>query len=369
MKMNVRPITPLANVNNYTNLTFDGKKKKNVNQNLNITRPSSHKLAVPLAAALTIAPLNVLDAKNNQYVDFSDNKNSTELVYGLNSVDAATENGVVIESRDFISPKFGNYKISLVSTDGNNKTFEKVIRSYYNNLINEIITHDIKQLAVYNFQVISDDGSKGSKVSCKDVIVDAGDENIPYTYNQDEIVNYVESLIDDPRNNNAVEKTIYNRSIRPDMYGYFQNVPNGDILKNAVPYKPDGKLIDTCPINDGDVQIGMLRFYSLGDDNTINLTTYQPNGYPELRIYCMYADNHIFEPYSDEPTSLQTGVLNLMDGNNKHYYIESPAIVYGMANLQKQNNDMLKSAFTGFSNNRHYAITPKGAISPFEPEE
>ena len=368
--MSIRPVASTTLVNNLNQLSFEGKKKKNQNSNLNITKPVSYKLAVPLAAALTMAPLNVIDARASQYDNSNDNIKPIENVYLVNSVDNINaQKGVVIESKNFVSPKYGNYKINLISTDGNNRTFEKVTMEQYNDIAGKNISNDVKNLAVYNFQVVSDDGKKGSNFTLKDVIVDSGMDAVPHMYNQDNIVNYIEDLIDDPRNNNAIEKVNYKRNIRPDRYGYYQNVSNGDIMKNAVSYKPNGKLIDSCDVNVGGKITGKMRFYSIdNDDSNVEMITYQKNGYPELRIFSVYFNTHIFEPYSENPKSMQSGILDLLDANNKHYYVEDSPFVLGLADLQKNNKDLLEYAFMGISDNRNYLVTPKGAIMPVENE-
>ena len=65
---------------------------------------------------------------------------------------------------------------------------------------------------------------------------------------------------------------------------------------------------------------------------------------------------------------MQSGILDLLDANNKHYYVEDSPFVLGLADLQKNNKDLLEYAFMGISDNRNYLVTPKGAIMPVENE-
>lgn len=205
--MTIRPVSSVSLVKTYNQLNFEGKKKKHSN-NGHSSKPVSNRLAVPLAAALTMAPLNVMDAKGAHNDDFSINKNTIELVDDVNSVnEAADEKGVVIESKEFVSNKYGSHKIALISTDGDDSTFEKVVELSSNNYFGKELSNDVLELAQYNYQVISDDQSKGSNFGFKQVHVDSGMKSLPFAYNQDDIVNYVEKLIDDPRNNNAIKKS------------------------------------------------------------------------------------------------------------------------------------------------------------------
>ncbi len=369
--MTIRPVSSVSLVKTYNQLNFEGKKKKHSN-NGHSSKSVSNRLAVPLAAALTMAPLNVMDAKGAHNDDFSINKNTIELVDDVNSVnEAADEKGVVIESKNFVSNNYGPYKINLISTDGDDSTFEKVVEISYNQYLGKELPSDVIELAQYNYQVISDDQSKGSNFGFKQVHVDSGMKSTPFVYNQDDIVNYIEKLIDDPRNNSEIKKVIHNRTIRPSTDGTFQNVAGKeDIMKNAVPYKPQGKLIESGDVKMDGVPVGKLRYYSThGSDKDVELITYQKNGYPELGIQWLYANTHVFDPYSGKPSSFQTGIIVLFDGNNKRYCLEDPTIVFGLADLMKKNPDVLGKAVNGSSDTINYLLTNIGVISPIHGEK
>ena len=369
--MTIRPVTSISTANAYNAVNFEGKKKKHSGKSEYIINPGAQKLAIPLAAAITMAPLNVIDAKglhkNNSDID----NRKIEYVDDISSINTiSNEGGTIIESKNFVSDKYGPYKVNLISTDGNNKTFEKIAFEAYNELVKKNLSNDVKQLAVYNYQVVSDDGSKSTSFTLKNVLVDSGMQSTPFTYNQDNIVNYIEKLIDDPRNNKAIDKVVYNRTIRPSSDGNFQNVGGKDILKDAEPFKPNGKLIDSDDITMENKVLGKLRYYSLnGNDNDIELVTYQKNGYPELRIFNLYTNKHVFEPYSEVPSSFVTGIMELSDGNRKHYYLEEPALVFALADLKAENPEKFKYGIMGESNTINYLITPKGAIMPVASEE
>lgn len=369
--MTIRPVTSIKMANAYNSVNFEGKKKEHSSKSERIINPGVQKLAIPLAAAITMAPLNVIDAKglHNNNSDIDNKK--IEYVDDINSFnEISNESGTIIESKNFVSEKYGPYKVNLISTDGNNKTFEKVEFEAYNALVKKNISNDVKQLAVYNYQVVSDDGSRSSSFTLKNVLVDSGMQSAPFTYNQDNIVNYIEKLIDDPRNNNAIEKVVYNRTIRPSADGNFQNVGGKDILKDAVPFKTNGKLIDSDDVTMENEFLGKLRYYSLNDnDDDIELVTYQKNGYPELRIFNLYTNTHVFEPYSEVPSSFVTGIMDLSDANRKHYYLEERALVFALAGLKAENPEKFKYGIMGESNTINYLITPKGAIMPVAPEE
>ncbi len=369
--MTIRPVTSILVVNRSNTVNFEGKKKNYSDKSEYIINPGAQKLAIPLAAAITMAPLNIIDGKgvykNNSYID---NK-KIEYVDDINSADAISDDGgTIIESRNFVSDKYGPYKVNLISTDDNNKTFEKVAFESYNELVKKNLSNDVKQLAVYNYQVVSDDGSKSTSFTLKNVLVDSGMQSAPFTYNQNNIVNYIEQLIDDPRNNKAVEKVVYNRTIRPSADGNFQNVGGKDIMKDAVPFKPNGKLIGFDDVTMENELLGTLRYYSYNDnDSDIELVTYQKKGYPELRIFNLYTNKHVFEPYSEIPSSFVTGIMELSDANRKHYYLEEPSLVFALADLKAENPEKFKYGIIGESNTINYLITPKGAIMPVAPEE
>lgn len=168
-----------------------------------------------------------------------------------------------------------------------------------------------------------------------------------------------------------LKKVTHNRTIRPSTDGTFQNVAaKEDIMKNAVPYKPQGKLIESGDVTIDGVAVGKLRYYSMhGSDKDVELITYQKNGYPELGIQWLYANNHVFDPYSENPSSFQTGTIVLFDGNNKRYCLEDPTIVFGLADLMKKNPDVLGKAVNGSSDTVNYLLTNIGVISPIHGEK
>lgn len=233
--MTIRPVTSATLVSNLNQLNFEGKKKKHPNAS-QTTHHTHLKLAVPLAAAMTMAPLNVLESKN-LHNDLDIEKNRIEYVDEVNSENV--DDGVVIGSKNFVSKKYGPYRVDLVSTDGNNGTFEKVVMVSKNAITGNMDKNDIKNLVTYNYQVISNDGSKGSKFQLKDVFVDSGLDmsGTPFVYNQKDIVDYIEKLVDSPKNNGAITRLNYNRTIRPSDHANLQNVGGGDVMKNAPAYQ------------------------------------------------------------------------------------------------------------------------------------
>ena len=256
----------------------------------------------------------------------------------------------------------------MVSTDGNDGTFEKVVMVSKNELIGKLTKNEVKNLVTYNYQVISNDGSEGSSFQLKDVFVDSGlDMNVtPFVYNQKDIVDYIEKLVDSPKNNGAIKRLNYNRTIRPSDNANLQNVGGEDIMKNAPSYKyPSGKLVNTSNVEDDGKITGILRFYSCDEnDDNVEYVTYQKNGYPELKLLYLYESTHTFEPYSEEPKSLTMYIMGLVDGNHKKYYVEDPGLVLGIADLMQENPGFMDNALFPFSKDIKYLLTPKGAISP-----
>ena len=100
--MTIRPVTSATLVSNFNRLNFEGKNKKNSNVS-QVTHYTPLKLAVPLAAAMTMAPLNVLESKN-LHNDLDIEKNSIEYVDDVNSQNE--DDGVVVGSKNFVSKKY-----------------------------------------------------------------------------------------------------------------------------------------------------------------------------------------------------------------------------------------------------------------------
>lgn len=238
--------------------------------------------------------------------------------------------GVTIEKKNFKSKTLGNVTISLKSTDGNNKDFEVVEISYKasvnlgGKIYTSTLTNKIKGLYTYKYNVISDDGIKGSKFNLRAVWAD---DNVTVT-NDKAILDYFDSLADDPRNNNAFEVKTITRNLRPSAEGCYQNVPNGDILKGANPETDCGKLVAEKDINDNRMGKFKLRLYSNdGNDNNAERITFEKEGYPEVEIVAAYTPLHTFAGQTENPYEFRTGIIALRDYDSKLFYIESNSLV------------------------------------------
>ena len=72
--MTIRPVSSVNFASGYNKVNFGGKRKNS--ENSNVTVP--HRLAVPLAAAITFITLNIMDAKTNNNNFDIDNNNKIE---------------------------------------------------------------------------------------------------------------------------------------------------------------------------------------------------------------------------------------------------------------------------------------------------
>lgn len=319
-----------ANLGKNYNINFNGRNNKQqkplYNQDNSGITPS--KMSIPLATILAAMPLNAETATKLYTNDIEAPGHRIEYVEDAPSTEAVSSKpqGVTIETRKFKSKTLGDLTISLKSTDGNKNNFERVEMSYM--VKDDILgvqkyTTKLKGLYTYDYNVISDDGTKTSRFPVKAVW--ANDE-ITAT-NDEQIMSYVKSLVNDPRNNGALEEKTIKRMIRPATEGAYQNVPNGDILKNATPATNMGKLVLEQDINDNKLGKFKLRFYSTDDnDNNAERVTFKKENYPEVEIVCCYTPLHTFAKKLENPIEFRSGLISLVDDKFKSYFIESIAL-------------------------------------------
>lgn len=361
--MAIRPVSMVSFAGN-NSLNFQAKKKKHSQATQG--HSNANRLTVPLAAALTMMPLNVLNAEKPHARDFDSESNKIESVENIKSsfIEENSDDGVVLGSKSFTSDKYGSYSIKLVSTDGNDRNFEKVVMVTKDKNFDRTHESKVESLAQYNYKVVSDDGSTGSKFSFKKVLVEGLSQSMPFTYSQEELVKYIGALAKDARNNGAFEEKTYNRSLRPSSEGTLQNVAGGDIMKNAVPKDSYGKFLTELNLTDDNGnKTHTLRFYST-DDNEDNAeaVTLQRNGYPELQIAVVYVANQVFNPNEEEPYEFQDGVVVLAGKEGKPYYLENIPLARLLYKLREEND--IKNAYPIFGTDVNYIVTPKGAVMP-----
>lgn len=316
-----------ANLGKNYNINFNGRNNKQPKQlhNQDNSGITPSKMSIPLATILAAMPLNAETATKLYTKDFDAPEHRIEYVEDAPSsktVSGSAE-GVTIASRNFKSKTLGDVTISLKSTDGNKNNFERVEISY---MVKDDIfgvqkyTTKLKGLYTYDYNVISDDGTKTSRFPVKAVWAD---DNITAT-NDEQIMSYVKSLVNDPRNNGAIEAKTIKRMLRPATGGAYQNVPNGDILKNATPVENMGKLVLEQDINDNKIGKFKLRFYSTdNNDNNAERVSFKKENYPEVEILCCYTPLHTFAPRIEHPTEFRSGLVCLVDDKYKSYFIES----------------------------------------------
>ena len=376
MKMNIRPITPLANVNNYTNLTFDGKKKKNVNQNLNITRPSSHKLAVPLAATvLAMSPMSSASAKT-PLSDVAENK--VELCENpgfLNLGPKVIKSKIFTQSRKSAGgvPYDVQYRVNLISNDLDNDNFEKIqIVVKEPGISDKPAVYNVSKLSTYNFSIVSDDGSESNSFSLDEVTT----HNTKYdddaygneSHNTEKIVcDFIKAELNSSRNNSKIERKVIARKIRPSMFYNLQNGKSENNMNEAVPIsRPDYRCLgfqDFKGLN-GNYKFG---YYSTSDEDKIEFVTIQKDGGPELAVRKNIIAKGIFNAGSSQPFILNYGITEVYDNNQKKYYISDQALSNAL--VMVYNDDMTAGYAFGCEAKEEEYLYPFGMILSMTTDE
>lgn len=371
--MAIKPITSVAFNGNYNKLAFEGRKEnkeKNAKGGMHI---SNTMRAIPLAAALTMAPLNVINAESYNSRDVGAQTSKT---LAMTSPDKnKSEKGVVIDSKTFDTKEHGTITVNQISTDDDNSNFEKVTATYSSIvdgtlLLYELLgsytpeklsiegTYDILGTAKYNYNVISDNGQSTSNFSYKEVIMNVVPNLTPDSCNDPNFLHYIENLIKSPKNNGALKETSYDRVLRPSEDGAYQNNSEKiDLWKKAVPRKSYGKLLLQKDVTDGNNNVlYTLGFYSLDDnDQTAEVITLKDKEHPELEIFKAYIANHNFDNKADNPLKFQNGVIVLNGEGEGRIYIEDYWLAKTLYNMEFERV---------FGSNINYILLNGGVVAP-----
>lgn len=358
-------ISPVSSVSfrSYNNINFEGRKKKEHNKG-HIYVPLSHKLTVPLAATvLAMSPMSSQAAKK---IDAANDKNRIELVEDNN------DDGKLIDQKIFFdkSGDSGEFTcIKLTNSQGGSSTFDKIIYDYTlpisnfvssdGNLLN--IKKPIKSFNDVTYELISDDGSKGSSFHIKSVDIEGYDK--PKYLAADQI-EYIEKALNSTKNKSNIQVNKLTRGLRHNQLE-MQNVPNGDILKNAVPKKSYGKLAGSqvVELESGKYKIG---YYSTDDNmDDAEIVTLKKDNYPELWVRSVKIYNAEINSDSDNPAKLRYGVVTL-EGDDRTYCLCDDMLTSVL--IQIFSDDAIKNAtekttlceITGAK----YITTSKGELIP-----
>ena len=126
MCMAIRAVSSV-NFNNYNNISFESRKNKE-KHSIKVSKPISHKLAVPTAALiLSMIPANVSSTsawESENRIEYSQESDKREVLQRTNILNA--------------SPKYGNCVMELVTDDGG-KTGNLILKFEENTKFNGFI--------------------------------------------------------------------------------------------------------------------------------------------------------------------------------------------------------------------------------------
>lgn len=352
-----------------------GSAKKRKNQ-INVNHKSSANYTVPLAAAISMMPLNVIKAENPKNVYLEPQGHNIELVENYKDPDLLenprtanftlntqqNDEGRVIESKRFSSRKFSNYLVKLVDEDGDPSNFESVkFQIIYKG--EPLTAEKMKYIEKINYIVNSDDGTKITHPPIRRVTMDAA---AGATYNSKAVLDYLDALKNDKRNNGAIKEINCNRDVCPKDFGILDNDARGDIMKNAQGRAFNGDTIFSADLSDnGKVQY-TLRYYKEMDEGTGKpklVATLQKPDHDELEIFMVYSLDQCLSVTDEEYKFIKTGIVVLKDKNNKSYYIDNPEMVDVFTKVIETYPD-LKDAYPILKGQNDYVSGPGGYLVP-----
>ena len=302
--MSIRPISPVSYTNGYNHVNFEGRKNKKHREGSN-TNPLHHKLAVPLAS--TIIAMNSLSVSANPLSDLEINEpNKIEMI------DNASQSSEKVFASKTFSSKYsaglGHYtpQIKLVNTKGG-AGFDKIVYSMILNDRNNLDSELGEVIGINNSKltIMGDDGSKGTVIASNELTVGADE------------LKYIENAINSSDNNGEAKIYNYNKGIRL-TYRELQNVPNGNVLKDAKPMVASfGKSCGAGPLT-GSTGEYTLNIYSPdGDDANADDITLKKAGYPELQVRGVYVEHATVNKGLANEQKLEYGTVMLAGKNPK----------------------------------------------------
>ena len=365
--MAIRPISPISYANGYNKVTFESRKHKRGDENY--SNPIRQKLAVPLAA--TIIAINSLSATSKPLDRMDINEpNKIEMVDGMQ------QSSRVFASKTFAKeydPALGSYtpKVKLINTKGGSG-FDKIEyslvmhdRNNYDSNLGEVVGVNSSKLTI-----VGDDGVRGHAVSVKALKMAEGLSKELYVGAEE--LRYIENAIKSSDNHGKAKIYNYNSGVRM-TYRELQNVPNGDILKDAKPAVSSfGKKCGEGRL-DGDNGAYMLRVYSPdGSDENIDDITIQRNGYPELQVRGIYVENAVFNKDCENEQKLSYGKIALMgddkNGKRQLFFIQDDMLTAKLIRFIEQNK--LEKNLNGIieiqNNNANYLVEEEVLIPIIE---
>lgn len=363
--MVIRSISPVSFTNGYGQTNFEGKRNKK-NSEDRFSNPIHHKLAVPLAATILAINSASVSAKPLNDVVF-DEPNKIEMVDGVGQ-----SSQKVFASKTF-APRYsaglGHYtpKVKLLNTRGG-AGFDKIVYSMILNDRNNVDSELGEVIGINNSRltIMGDDGSKGRTFSSKSLKLKKDLSN-ELAVGKEEI-KYIEDAINSSDNHGQAKMYNYNKGLRL-TYRELQNVPNGDIMKDAQPVVSSFGQLCGDGVFDGDNARYKVRVYSPdGNTDTADDMTLQKDGYPELQVRGIYKEVVTINPEKANQKKFEYGKVMLVgkdkNGTRKTYFIQDDILTSKIARFFEQNKvDILKEVIEKQERDTKYLVE-EGVIIP-----
>lgn len=356
------------------NLNFEGKKdKKNVAKNELTNSVTPSKLSVPLALVMTMSPANLKSA-NDFNVKDSDN-------FKIEVVDENSAYKDVIKSQRFFDSripklvtvdgdlkwvKFSLYNnINLINKDLQRGDFEDIeIETTIGNISDLKVVSKMTELVTYNYSILSDDGTRTPFATVRRIFMQSEETNNINNIETAAACEFVAKELKSSRNNSNIKQTVRNIDLRPDAKSRtLQNVPNGNILKNAKPIDRSAYKYLGDQIIEGDNGKYTFKYYNYTGNKSIEEITIQKSGMPEVRVAGVYQGKARFGAHTEKEPVHYYYLILLEDGDGKRYCISDPSLAVTLAQALDE-PQVFGGAFDRQALEQDYLYTPKGAVTP-----
>lgn len=356
------------------NLNFEGKKdKKNVAKNELTNSVTPSKLSVPLALVMAMSPANLKSA-NDFNVKDSDN-------FKIEVVDENSAYKDVIKSQRFFDSripklvtvdgdlkwvKFSLYNnINLINKDLQRGDFEDIeIETTIGNISDLKVVSKMTELVTYNYSILSDDGTRTPFATVRRIFMQSEETNNINNIETAAACEFVAKELKSSRNNSNIKQTVRNIDLRPDAKSRtLQNVPNGNILKNAKPIDRSAYKYLGDQIIEGDNGKYTFKYYNYTGNKSIEEITIQKPGMPEVRVAGVYQGKARFGAHTEKEPVHYYYLILLEDGDGKRYCISDPSLAVTLAQALDE-PQVFGGAFDRQALEQDYLYTPKGAVTP-----
>lgn len=378
--MAIQPVVSSRLGVNSAQLNFTGRKNKKVAQNYEIKDSASpSKFSVPLALVLAMSPLNMKSSNGIENVETKD----VRIELAENSTQDVIKSQTFFDDQIFRAMNIGGklrpvkydlyHTINLVNKDGDKSDFEGIdiendVKLKLNaNLFDKKDLKSlskVKEFVTYNYSIRADDGVLTPFTTVHKIVAETeGSSDMGYI-DTPAACEFVEKELKSSRNNSDIKHTVRNIELRLDAKSCtLQNVPNGNILKNASPIPVSKYKYLASQDVEGDNGVYTFKYYNYTGDNSIEMITLQKPGIPEVRIAGVYQGRAKFGTNPDLAPENMYYMILLEGGNDKWYMISDYSLAITLAQAM-QNGDLSSLAFELADLQQRYLNTPKGAITP-----